>query len=84
MCFRPPSAAVVKEPCPECSKPMDPMAVCPSCGYVPEVECPRCKTKNKITGTKCESCGYAAPKMPPAPGGGVPRPMAPPKPKPKL
>ncbi|SEA30275.1 hypothetical protein SAMN05660420_01778 [Desulfuromusa kysingii] len=85
MCFRPPSAAKVEEPCPECGKKMDMMKPCPHCGYVPEVECPRCKAKNKITDTKCASCGYTAPKMPPPPGGGsrpgVPRPPARPKPK---
>lgn len=86
MCFRPPSAIKMEEPCPECGKPMEPMTACPHCGYVPEVSCPRCKAKNKITDTKCGSCGYSAPKMPPPPGssgkpGAPPRPGVPPKPK---
>ena len=70
MCFRPPSTAKANESCPECGKPIKPASVCPNCGYIPEIECLRCKAKNKITDEKCASCGYSAPKIPLPPGVG--------------
>ena len=79
MCFRPPSVKKIKEPCPECGTPKDPMAVCPNCGFVPEVECPKCKTLNPVTSDQCSNCGFKAQKMPPPPGqaGGVKMPPPP-------
>ena len=67
MCFRPPTAQKIQEPCPQCGAMKDPLAVCPNCGYVPEVECPKCKTKNPVTSEQCSNCGYRAPKMPQPP-----------------
>lgn len=64
-----------KEPCPQCKTLKDPMAVCPNCGAVPEVECPKCGKKNPITNEQCEHCGFKAPKMP---GAGAAPKMPPP------
>ena len=94
MCFRPPTVQKLTEPCPQCKTMKDPLAVCPNCGFVPEVECPKCGTKNPVTGEQCSKCGYTAPKaplppgqsarpkMPPPPGqpGGMVPPKAPPAP----
>ncbi len=52
-----------KEPCPQCKTMVDPMAVCPNCGFVPEAACPKCGTKNPITNEQCANCGFKAPKM---------------------
>jgi predicted RNA-binding Zn-ribbon protein involved in translation (DUF1610 family) len=60
MCFRPPSVQKKKDPCPECGTLKDPMAVCPNCGFVPEVECPKCKTMNPVTSDQCSNCGFNA------------------------
>ena len=83
MCFRPAAAQKVTAPCPQCGTSKDPLVVCTNCGFVPEVECPRCKTKNLVTNEQCTHCGFkppkmalppgvsatrAAPKMPPPPG----------------
>ncbi|MBN1535443.1 MAG: zinc ribbon domain-containing protein [Anaerolineales bacterium] len=56
------------EPCPQCETMKEPLAVCPNCGYVPEVECPKCHTKNPVTNEQCTKCGFKATKMPPPPG----------------
>jgi len=83
MCFRPPSAQQVTEPCPKCEAMKKPLAVCPNCGFVPEVDCPKCGTKNPVTGEQCAKCGYKAPKMPPPPGqsaSGAAGPKVPPPP----
>lgn len=79
MCFRPPNAAKVLEPCPECGTRVDPLAVCPSCGFVPEAPCPKCGTLNLVTNDQCTNCGFKAPKMPPPPGqsGGLKAPLPP-------
>ena len=78
MCFRPPSADKKFEPCPECDNMKDPIAVCASCGFVPEIECPKCGTKNLVTAEKCVQCGFSAPKAPPPPGMSGGRPPIPP------
>ena len=83
MCFRPPGVKKVNEPCPECGTLKDTIAVCPKCGFVPEAECPKCKTKNPVTADACCNCGYKAPKAPPPPGqsmGGTAPKMPPPPP----
>ena len=71
--------ALGKEPCPQCEALKDAMEVCPSCGFVPEVECPKCHTMNPVTGTECANCGFKAPTGPPAPRGASGRPPTPPK-----
>lgn len=71
-----------KAPCPQCETFKEPLAVCPNCGFVPEVECPKCHTKNPVTNTQCSNCGYKAPQMPAAssaPTPGVAPKMPPPK-----
>lgn len=71
-----------KTPCPECKTLMDPLVICPNCGYAPEVDCPRCGAKNPITNEQCAKCGFKAPKTPPPPGQprGITPPKAPPAP----
>jgi len=68
MCFRPPTVQKITKPCPQCGTMQDPLAVCPNCGFIPEVECPKCNTKNPVTSEQCSNCGYTAPKMPLPPG----------------
>jgi ribosomal protein L32 len=68
MCFRPPTAQKITEPCPQCGTAKDPAAVCLNCGYVPEVACPKCGAKNPVTSEQCANCGFKAPKAPPPPG----------------
>jgi hypothetical protein len=68
MCFRPPTAKKITEPCPQCTTAKDPIVVCPNCGFVPEFPCPKCGANNLVTNQQCINCGYKAPKMPPPPG----------------
>lgn len=68
MCFRPPEAKKLSEPCPKCGTMKNSLEICANCGYEPEVECPKCKTMNPISSEQCANCGYKAPKMPPPPG----------------
>jgi hypothetical protein len=73
MCFRPPTAQKKMGPCPQCQTEKDTLAVCPKCGFVPEITCPKCGAKNLVTNEQCSQCGYKAPKALAPLGAPIPR-----------